>query len=353
MKNIAFVKNSDKKHDVAFVEQIMPKLESNQCLLKVNAVGICGSDLHMYEGTKGYEWITYPLVLGHEITGTIVDVGTSEAKNLISKRVVVDPYISCGTCHFCKNGETNRCDKGKFKVVKTPTEALRYGFREAGGLAQYMIVKTDNCIVIDDNISDEVAAISEALAVSYTAIIKIQDHTNKKILVVGPGPIGLGTVAILVGKGNKRVDVLGTSVDEERLKLAQEIGAQHIFMDIDQILKESFSGYDVVIDCSGHPSVPENSVKLLKRGGQLVLVGINNAKFSVPMDQIVRGEITINGSYGITRKNYEKLLDLAAQPAYPFEKLLAKKVPFSDTKQGFELALNKVSGKVVVSMEEK
>lgn len=350
MKNIALVKNSSEKHDVSFVEQTISNLKPNECLLKVNAVGICGSDLHMYEGADGYEWITYPLVLGHEVTGTIIDVGSAIHKNLISKRIVIDPYIGCGTCEFCKNGETNRCDSGSFKLKKTPTDALQYGFREAGGLAEFMVADIDNCILIDDSISNEVAAISEALAVSYTAILKIADYETKKILVVGPGPIGLGALAILVGKGNSQVDVLGTSQDEDRLNLAMNIGAHQVYMTLDHILSETFSGYDVIIDSSGHPSIPENSLKLLKRGGQIVLVGINNANFSLQMSQVVRGEITVSGSYGITRKNYEELLQLAAQPEYPFGQLIAEKVPFTEVINGFELALKKVSGKVVVTM---
>lgn len=351
MKNIALVKNSNDKHDVSFVEQTLSSLKPNECLIEVNAVGVCGSDLHMYEGADGYEWITYPLVLGHEVTGTVIEVGDATHKDLISKRIVIDPYIGCGTCDFCINGEVNRCDSGSFKLKKTPTDALQYGFREAGGLAKFMIANVENCIVIDDSISDEVAAISEALTVSYTAILKISDYINKKILVVGPGPIGLGALAILIGKGNNRVDVLGTSMDEDRLNLAKKIGANQVFITLDDIINESFSGYDVIIDSSGHPSVPEDSLKLVKRGGQIVLVGINSAKFSLQMSQVVRSEVTLSGSYGITRENYEHLLELASQPEYPFGQLIAKKVPFTEAIEGFELALRKVSGKVVISMK--
>lgn len=97
-------------------------------------------------------------------------------------------------------------------------------------------------------------------------------------------------------------------MDAERLHLALEIGAKKTFMSPeDNLNDEAFSGYDAVNDCFAHPSVPANAAKLLKRGGQLVLVGINNSAFSVAMDQVVRGEITINGSYGITRKNYEEV----------------------------------------------
>lgn len=346
----ALVKNSAAKQDVKIVEFEVPTLKDNECLVKVKAVGICGSDLHMYDGHSGYDWVTYPLVLGHEVTGEVMAVGNKNANKYINKRVVIDPYRSCGKCDFCLRGETNRCDFNEYKVVKTPTEALRYGFREAGGMAQVMVADVNNIIPIDDNVSDGVAAISEALAVSYTAVKKVEHYNNKKILIVGPGPIGLGVAAVLIGSGNGQVDMLGTMVDESRLELAKTIGIRATYMSETDILTENFDGYEAVIDCSGHPSVPQMAIRLLKRGGQLVLVGINSAAFSIPMDQIVRGEISIDGSYGITRKNYEEVLKLAANPNYPFEALVAEKVPFEQYSSGFEKALNKVSGKVVLTI---
>ena len=352
MKTVSFVKNSSKQHDVSYVELELPALEPHQCLIKVRAVGICGSDLHMYDGHDGYDWVTYPLVLGHEITGEIVKVGDNRFVSYLRKRIVIDPYTSCGKCSFCLNGESNRCDFGGFVEVKTPTKALRYGFREPGGMSQYMIADIDNCIWIKDSISDEVAAISEALTVSYTAIVKVRDYEQKRILVVGPGPIGLGVAAIAIGAGNKRVDVLGTPQDVDRLTLAKTIGARATFDAADAIFTPELTGYDAVIDCSGHPSVPQTAVRLLKRGGQLVLVGINNASFALPMDQIVRGEITVQGSYGITRQNYKKLLELAELAQYPFDKLVVGSVDFQYIEKGFQDALNKVSGKMIVKMED-
>lgn len=350
MKYKVLVKNSAAKHDVKFVEYEVPELKDHECLIRVKAVGICGSDLHMYDGHGGYDWVTYPLVLGHEVTGEVIAVGNNNATEYLSKRVVIDPYKSCGQCGFCLRGETNRCDFNEYKTIKTPIEALRYGFREAGGMAQLMVVDIKNIIPIDENVSDSVAAISEALAVSYTAVKKVEHFHSKRVLVVGPGPIGLGVGAVLIGSGNEQVDMLGTTVDENRLKLAKSIGIKMTYMSEEEILTKDFNGYDAIIDCSGHPSVPQMAMRLLKRGGQLVLVGINSASFSIPMDQIVRGEISINGSYGITRGNYEEVLKLAAIPTYPFDKLIAEKVPFSQCTKGFEKALNKVSGKVVITM---
>ena len=353
MEYQALVKCTSEKKDVQFKTYKVPELKHNECLLKVNAVGICGSDLHMYDGHGGYDWVNYPLVLGHEVTGVVMKLGDDVHPSFLNKRVVVNPYKSCGICDFCRNGDTNCCDFNDYKFVKTPSEALRYGFREDGGMAEYMVVDSRNIIVIENAVSDQVAAISEALAVSYTAVLKIPEFEKKTILVVGPGPIGLGVAAILVGSGNKEVHMLGVLEDQSRLQLAKNIGVQATFTSSNELVDDMFSGYDAIIDCSGHPTIPTEAIRLLKRGGQLVLVGINSVEFSVPMDQIVRGEIMIKGSYGITQENYKAILQMAANPNFPFQKLVACTIPFKDSIQGFESALNKVSGKVVIEFKEE
>ncbi|MFJ7827865.1 zinc-binding dehydrogenase [Psychrobacillus sp. NPDC096623] len=347
MHNKVLVKNSSAQKDIKFETFEIPTLKPHQSLLKVNAVGICGSDLHMYDGHGGYDWVTYPLVLGHEVTGKVVAVAEGE---IPSQRMVINPYKSCGVCEFCLAGDSNRCDFDDYKYIKTPTEALRYGFREPGGMAEYMIVDNKNLIPIQDEVTDEVAAISEALAVSYTAIVKVENFAQKSILVVGPGPIGLGAAAILVGFGNPQVVMLGTTDDKDRLQLAKDIGVSAVYENVEDIPHEQFKGFDAIIDCSGHPTIPNTALRLLKRGGELILVGINPANFSVPMDQIVRGEISIKGSYGITQSNYEAVLSLAADARFPFQKLIAQTVPFNNCLEGFESALNKASGKVVIKM---
>lgn len=350
MKTKAFVKKSSAKRDVEILSIELPELKEDECLVEVEAVGVCGSDLHMFAGHAGYDWVTYPLVLGHEVTGKVVKVGSLNNQSLVGKSIVVDPYISCGECTFCLNGQPNRCDGGEFKAVKTPIDALQYGFRQPGGMAEKMIIKVANALVITEEIDTSVAAISEALAVSYTAVKKIENYETKKILVVGPGPIGLGVAAILIGSGNKKVDMLGTEVDEQRLQLAKEVGCETIYVNSTAIDVKSFGGYDAVIDCSGHPSVPKTAVTLLKRGGELILVGINAMDFAVPMDQIVRGEIQIKGSYGITQANLQAVLQMASNPMYPFKKLVAEEVDFADIVAGFEKALSKVAGKVVIRL---
>lgn len=348
----AFVKYSTANRDCGIEEREFEQLLPNQVRLRISAVGICGSDLHMYDGHSGYDWITYPLVLGHEVVGVVEEVGSEQDQSLLHKRVVINPYKPCGTCEFCLSGDDNRCDASQFRFKKTPIEALRYGFREAGGLAESMVVDVQNVIPIDAMIDDRVAAISEALTVSYTAIKKVPDYAGKRLLIVGPGPIGLGAAAIAIGAGNKEVIMLGTEADLERLALSKRMGVQQAITNIEELAQDEFDGLDAVIDCSGHYAVPSQVLPYLKRGGQLILVGISTNEFSVPMDQIVRGEILIEGSYGITNDNYYELLELAADQNYPFSQIIHETVPFEQVENGFEKALNRSPGKIVIQMKE-
>lgn len=350
MKVRSFVKKSIRRHDVQFQDQEFTTLEKDELLVRVTAVGLCGSDLHMYAGHSGYDWVDFPLVLGHEVTGVIKEVGTAVDNNLLGKRVVINPYIACGSCKHCSKGNINRCEFGKFSKEKNPSKALQYGFRKPGGLAEYMKVNKDNILFLNNPITDAVAAISEGLAVSYTGLVKVQGFKNKRILVVGPGPIGLGVAAILIGYSNKQVHMLGTKNDQERLKLAKHMGVSKTYSNWEEIERNSNTPFDAIIDCSGHYSIPGEGIKWLDRGGDIVLLGISNNKFSLPMDQIVRGEIVVKGSYGITLENYKKVLKMAGNIAFPFNQIVSEVIPFDNIKEGFNKALNHAPGKIVIKI---
>jgi threonine dehydrogenase-like Zn-dependent dehydrogenase len=347
----AVVKRSSLPRDIEIKSVQLRDPKPDEVVVKIQAVGICGSDLHMYEGHPGYEWITYPLVLGHEMTGAVVTVGSEVSDSFLEKRVVINPYIPCGKCSYCQNGEENRCDHGEFYQAKRPPQSLRYGFRQDGGMAEYITVPARNVIPISDEVSEEVAAVSEAIAVGLTAVEKVREIDNKSFVIFGPGPIGLSIASLLVGLKAGKVVVVGIQGDEDRLKLAREIGVHHTVITNQQIVEqivEIENGFDGVFDCSGHSSVPPLAIKILKKGGELVLVGISTNEFSLPMDQIVRGEIQIKGSYGITSNTYHRVIQYASKPQFPFGKLISHRFPLEQITSAFENAKNKAAGKTVV-----
>lgn len=348
----AVIKASERPFDLVIKEIPLRERKMGEVLVKIQMVSICGSDLHMYAGHSGYNWIKYPRVLGHEMTGVVAE---ADDQTLVGKRVVINPYIPCGKCEHCINGEENLCDYGTFHIEKKAPKSLQYGFRRDGGMAEYIIVPEQNVLLVPDGISDEVAAISEALAVGLTAVEKVKGIEKKSVVIFGPGPIGLGIASILKGLGVPKIVIVGVPGDEERLETAKEIGVDDVVITSDQLVDDLLqisNGYHVMFDSSGHASVPEKAAHLLKKGGDLVLVGISTNRFTLRMDQIVRGEINIRGSYGITRKSYEKLLQYASKPEFPFKKLVQFVYSYEESRKAFEKALNKGKGKVVLKFDK-
>ncbi|MFC7393057.1 zinc-dependent alcohol dehydrogenase [Scopulibacillus cellulosilyticus] len=351
----AIVKNSAEPYDISIKTLDRGVVKKNDVIVKVSAVGICGSDLHMYAGHGGYDWIQYPLVFGHEISGTVVEVGEESDASIVGKRVIINPYMPCGHCEFCLRGEENRCDFGEFYVQKRPPKSLQYGFRRNGGMSEYLVVPESNVVLLEDNITDELASILEAIAVGLTATEKIEKIDEKSIVVFGPGPIGLAIVSVLAGLNAKKLVVAGITGDEQRLEKAKELGADEIIIlrenGAGDLLNVNPSGYDAVFDSSGHHSVPKTGISILKKGGEIILVGISSQDFSLPMDQVVRGEIQIKGSYGITNESLHKTVDYAAKPEFPFGKLISGVFPYERAKEGFQNALDRAPGKTVITFK--
>lgn len=348
---LTIIKRSAEPKDLAIEEQTATEPSSDELLIHVRATGICGSDLHMYAGHGGYDWINYPLVLGHEITGVVTTSRADGYDHLIGERVVVNPYKPCGRCEYCRRGEENRCDAGEFYVDKRPPASLRIGFREDGGMREYIAVPPENVVPVDDSVSDGVAAIGEAIAVGLEAVKKVDRLGEKAVVVFGPGPIGLALCALLTGFGAGRVVIVGVSGDEDRLEKARLLGADTAIIRDDHLtahLTTLTPGYDAVFDCSGHPSVPLDGLKVLKKGGQMILVGISNEAFSLPMDQVVRGEIRIEGSYGITHTTLEETLRLAIDSTFHFSELVAARYPAKQASDAFEAAMAGAPGRIIL-----
>lgn len=353
---LAITKRSSGPKDLALEKRDGTQTEPAEVLVKVSATGICGSDLHMYAGHGGYEWVEYPLVLGHEIAGLVTDSRTEEAHELLGQRVVVNPYKPCKNCEYCRAGEENRCDGGEFYTDKRPPASLRLGFREDGGMQEYVSVPPANLIPIDQSVTDEVAAISEAIAVGLQAVKKMNRLEEKMVAVFGPGPIGLAICTLLKYFGAKRVVLVGVPGDEDRLERAKLVGVDSTIVQDEELTERLIGmnpGYEAAIDCSGHPSVASTSLKILKKGGQLLLVGISSRNFELPMSQVVRGEIRVEGSYGMTAKTLEETVQLAADPSSRFSELIASKYPVERAGEAFEFALSGAPGKVIIVFNDK
>ncbi|NUK31361.1 alcohol dehydrogenase catalytic domain-containing protein [Parageobacillus sp. VR-IP] len=346
-----------KKHrgrgiDISDVD--IPICKKDEVLVKVEAASICGSDLHMYEGMDAYEWVSTPVILGHEFAGTVVDVGNTENQYLLHKRVVINPYVPCGQCRNCKRGNTNLCDYGQNSINKTPAKSLRYGFRENGGMAEYAVVHYKNVLPIPDELSIDVAGMIEAIAIGVHAIERANILPGDTAVVIGPGPIGLSLVSSLSNYGLERLIVTGLRKDENRLRLAKELGATDIVYadeinDVEAISElTNGNGVDYVFETSGFHQSLISGVRMCIKGGEVLLVGISTRKTDLPSNEIVRGEVTVRGVYGVTEKTLQRTIVMAASSKYPYEKLISHLLPLERAVEGFEAGLKKEAVKVIL-----
>jgi L-iditol 2-dehydrogenase len=335
-------------------EAAKPAPRTGEVLIRVIGSAICGSDLHIYESSPGYEWLTLPMTPGHELCGVVEEVTSAGAQHLLGKRVVVNPYIPCGTCERCQSGQPNLCDGGKVILDKVPSEALQIGFRRPGGMAEYVTAPSANVIELPDSVPDDVASMLESFAVSVHAT----DHdtyTDQDVaLVIGPGPIGLGVVAALHAKGVKHILVAGLSADTTRLRIAKELGATTVFdasqeRYADVVVRETAGrGVDYVFDCSGHPQGLKDAISVVRRAGKVVLVGIYGKPAELPANALVRGEITMMGTYGTTPEAFLKAVDFVAAGKADLTPMITHVLPLDEAADGFHYAHSKEGCKIVL-----
>lgn len=281
-------------------------------VLEVAYCGICGTDLHEYlhgpnlirPDEHPLTGLAPPFTLGHEMTGTVLALGSDVPGIEIGSRVAVDPCLRCGTCHWCTRGEYHICAKGGSLGLAAP-----------GGFADRVTVAVDGLVPVPDGVSDELAALAEPLAVGLHAIRRAGVSPGDNVLLLGAGPIGIA--ALLAAKLAGAAGLYVSEPLPERARRAAELGVTEVFdpgeTDVrrEVFLRTGRVGPDVVVEATGRPELVELAVSTVRRGGTAVLAGISDARVSVPLKQIVPFERTIVGSLGY---NFDipRVLDLMA-----------------------------------------
>ncbi|NRF94360.1 alcohol dehydrogenase catalytic domain-containing protein [Paenibacillus frigoriresistens] len=284
----------------------VPEPNVGEIRIRVQAASVCGSDLHAYNYDSSYSFMRVPVILGHEFAGTIDAVGDGVDTAVLGERVIAEANLFCGICSTCVSGKNHICEN--FKI---------HGFHINGGFAEYLCVNQEFIHRIPEEIGIEQASLIEPLSVSVHAVydrsnIKNGDH----VAIFGPGPIGLLTAQVVRCKGGIPV-LFGIDSDEQcRLPVARSLGISTVDTSkksLEQILvNQNFSSFDQVIDCSGSSAAVETGLNGLKKGGQLILVGIFPSLSNMDLSKIVRREVTIGGSHTSTRENYKQSIELLA-----------------------------------------
>lgn len=273
---------------MGFEERDIPKVKENEVLVKLEYVGICGSDLHYYEtGAIGDYVVEPPFVLGHEPGGTVVEVGENVKDLKVGDRVALEPGKTCGHCEFCKTGRYNLCPD----VVFFATPPVDGVFQE------YVAHEADLCFKLPDNVSTLEGALIEPLAVGFHAAIQGDAHLGQKAVVMGAGCIGLVSMMALKARGVSEVYVV--DIMEKRLEKALELGATGVINGSKEDVLERVkaltngTGMDLVIETAGTEITTRQAVHIAKKGSNIVLVGYSKSgEMTLPMSLVLDKELT-------------------------------------------------------------
>lgn len=265
-------------------ETATPRPRPHDVLVRIDAVGVCGSDVHFYrDGRVGDLVVDAPLILGHEASGHIVAVGSKTSRERIGERVAIEPQRPCRGCRYCLTGRYNLCESMEF-FSAPPID---------GALAEYLCVPADFAYRVPDSVSDAAAALLEPLSVAIAAVRKARVTPGSAVLVSGAGPIGVLTAAAARAFGATRVVV--SDPIPERLVVASRFGATDVSdPTVDESIDDSVDAY---IDASGSRSAIHSGIRALHRGGTAVLVGMGAPTVELDLFLLQSREISLHGLF--------------------------------------------------------
>jgi L-iditol 2-dehydrogenase len=278
---------------IGFEQRPIPRVKKDGVLVKLEYVGICGSDLHYYEaGGIGKNIVKPPFVLGHEAGGIVVEMG-SEVKNLkVGDKVALEPGVGCGHCEFCTTGRYHLCPD----VVFFATPPIDGVFQEYAAHPALL------CFKIPENMDTMEAALIEPLAVGFHAANRGEAHIGQKAIVFGAGCIGLMTMMALRAEGISQVYVV--DIMDKRLQKAKELGAAGIInakqSDIIEVAREltGGTGFDLAIETAGTEVTTRAAIEVVKKGSNVVLVGYSaSGEMKLPMSLVLDKELNLKGIF--------------------------------------------------------
>lgn len=309
------------------IEMKEPVAEDGSVIVDVLKCGICGSDIHYWDLGD-----PIGLVIGHEYCGRVINPGDREDLK-IGDRVTALPISPCGKCPSCLTGNVQYCPN-------TWTFATGLSLTNPGALAEKMKIRSDMVIKVPDSITDEEVAMVEPAAVGLHAIHLADIKVGDRILVIGGGIIGLVSAYFAKMEGASFVGLSETN--EARGKKSVELEVADAWYDakkeniIEDLLKETSGGFDLVIDCCGNSQAISSAISLVKPGGTIVLVGISMGAVTIPSVVAVMHELTIKGAIAYTKQEFQTCIDLMESKKIDMMKFVDDVVGLEDVQSSYE-----------------
>ena len=303
----------------------VPEAGDEDLLVRVRACGICGSDVHGYDGSSGRR--IPPLVMGHEAAGVVERAGAGVRDFRPGDRVTFDSTVYCGRCDFCRRGEVNLCDNRMVLGVSCGD------YRRHGAFAEYVAVPARIACHLPDNIPFEHAAVIEALSVAVHAVGRKPPAADDVVLVVGCGMIGLLVVQVLRARGVRRIVAL--DIDSARRTLAEQVGAWRTLDASDPDVLASIRalgggrGADLALEAVGRTETVQMAIRGVRKGGTVTIIGNLSPRIEVPLQEVVTREISLLGSCASSGE-YPACIDLMASGAVDVSPLISVTAPLEE-----------------------
>ena len=293
------------KHDMRVEESPMPKVGAEDVLIQVKACGICGTDVHIYEGDKGAAEVTPPTILGHEFSGVVAEVGSAVTNVKVGDRVCIDPNCYCGTCDFCRNGIAHYC-----------TDMIGYGTTVNGGFAEYCSVNQRQVYKLGDHTTFEQGAMTEPVACCLHGMDMCNIHPGSSVVIIGGGMIGLLMLQLARLAGAARTALLEPVASKR--EVAKKLGADICIDPIHEDMKAALAAagmtwVNTVIECIGRTSTIEQAIDIVGNKGTVMMFGLTKPDDTISLKpfEVFQKEIELKASYinPYTQKRALELID--------------------------------------------
>lgn len=325
--------------DIRIVEIDRPEISDYEVLVKVKAVGLCGTDVELFEGTMPYlknGLTTLPITPGHEWSGIIEEVGARVKKFKVGDRVTGDVSLGCGCCDYCKEGRYNLC----------PNRRVVGSYKNKdGGMAEYIVMPERYLYILPENISFEEGALIESTATCIYGIRRTNIQLGETVLIIGDGPIGLLSAQVAYRSGASKVIISGSY--NEKLIIAQKTADADIINRHDENVVEKVKkitldqGADVVIEACGNKSGLDQAIELVKPGGRICLLSIYTKDLlNIAINKVIFKDLEVIGSLA-SPNSFQSAINMLSENLINTKKVISHSISLDNVSKAFDLIYNK------------
>ncbi|MDI7275431.1 MAG: alcohol dehydrogenase catalytic domain-containing protein [Anaerolineae bacterium] len=323
--------------EIEFREVDRPVPAAGQVLIEVKRIGVCGSDIHVYHGLHPYTG--YPVVQGHEVSGTIAGVGAGVQGLAVGDKVTFMPQVTCGRCYPCRHGMYHICDS--LKVM---------GFQTDGAAQEFLAIDASKVLRLPDDLSLDHAAMVEPVSVAVHALSRGGGVEGRKVLILGAGTIG--NLVAQVARASGARDVMVTDVNDYKVQKARACGVSHAVNSRHEDLAAALRGAfgpdraDLILECVGVQETIAQAVDLARKGTTIVVVGVFGRKPEVDLGLVQDRELSLVGTLMYQQRDYERAIELVAGGKLCLDELISDRFPFREYLRAYQ-AIEEARGNVM------